>query len=99
MRQRLGSWNPFHLRPIPAPMAVLRVEELEREGAFIAQEKKAFRFRVESTHPVHAKGKAELFESSPPRTGFGELRDNAVGFMKSDEHVEPDGCDRERQGC
>ena len=82
-----GGWGAFDLRPVFAAVGVAGIEQPGVETGFVAEEQEAFAVGVEAAERVDAGGEAEVGERAPFRAGLGrELREDAVGFVKREQH-------------
>lgn len=81
--------DAFDQHPVFAFVGVLRVEELGVEPGFVGEQEQALAVGVETAKRVDARRqfRREVGEGFPRGTGLGgELREDAVGFVKRDEH-------------
>ena len=83
----IGGRGAFNLRPVFAAMGVAGIEQPGVEARFVAEEQQALAVGVEAAERIDAGGQAEIGERSPTRAGLGrELREDAVGFVKREQH-------------
>ena len=79
--------DALHLGVIFAWMGMPRIEQAINESAFVREEEKAFAIGVETADRVDARRQIEFGECAPVGAGLGgELREDAVGFVESEEH-------------
>jgi len=84
--QRFRRRDSLHLRPIDAEMAFPRMEQPRVEFALIAEEKQPLALSVEPSDGIHALWEAKIRECPMRGAVRRKLGDDAVRFVKSEEH-------------
>jgi hypothetical protein len=85
--EAFGGGDAFDLGPVFAEVAVGGMQEFGVEVGFVAEQEEAFAISIEAADGIDALGEAESGEGGPFRAGFrGELGEDAVGFVKGEQH-------------
>src|SRR6266545_698043 len=84
--QRLRGRNSLHLRPITATMPVSRMKQPLVQLRFVTEQQQSFAVGIEPADGINVSGKAELRQCPRFRALRCELRNDAVRFVKRDEH-------------
>lgn len=83
-----GGRDAFHLRPVFAAVGALRIEQPGVQAGLVAEQEQAFRIGIEPAERIDRARQSEVRERAPTGAGLGgELREDAVWLVKSDEHV------------
>jgi len=82
--------HAFDEGPVFAFVGVARIEQAGVKAGFVGEEQEALAVGVEATEGINARWqvrRAEIGEGFPSGAGLGgELREDAVGFMKGEKH-------------
>lgn len=82
----IGRWPPFDLCPILARVRVTRMEQRVVERGFVRQQQQAFRIGIEAADWVHVAWKSEFGERAMRRILRREAGEDAVRFVKRQDH-------------
>jgi hypothetical protein len=89
--QSVRGGHAFDLGPILAAVGVFRIKEFIIKAGFIAEEKQAFGISIEPPERIDSARQSKIGERAPARTRLGgELREDAVGFVKGEKHAMAD---------
>jgi len=85
--QRLRRRETLDLGPINSLVPLGWVQQPIIQSGLVAQEEQTFRIRIEPADGIDFVGKAELGQRAVGRPIGGELGEDAIRFMKGDEHA------------
>ena len=84
-----GRGNIFHLSPVFAFVGMSGMKQRFVESGFVTEEEETFGVGIESADGIEVFGEKEFREIAVGRAVRGELGDDAVRFVKSNQHSLP----------